>query len=41
MCQIDQGEGTEGFVAMRRFLHKLFTENHGMGPSDIPYKYEG
>ena len=39
MCQIDQIEGTESFVAIRRLLRKLFTINHG-GSSD-PSKSAG
>ena len=35
MCQIDQCEGTERFVAIRRVLHELFTKNHG-GRFDPP-----
>ena len=33
MCQIDQCEGTERFVAIRRVLRELLAKNHG-GPLD-------
>ena len=40
MCQIDQCEGTETFVAIRRVLRELFTKSHE-GVRSTPYKCEG
>ena len=34
MCQIDSKEGTKSFVAIWRFLRKLFTKKNMGGPFD-------
>ena len=42
MCQIDQCEGTESFVAIRRVLREFFFEKTVGGPFDpLPLYREG
>ena len=42
MCQIDQCEGTESFVAIRRVLRELFAKKlWGEGPFNTPLQVRG